>query len=75
MDPTASPTRFPGSRRRLDPTLGGPGLSAEPTTYGAESIQVLEGLEEGAEVVLYSERALSARSRIHVVDNLAGMAR
>src|SRR5690606_21823344 len=35
-------TRARGDQR---PTLGGPGLSAEPTTYDAESIQVLEGLE------------------------------
>lgn len=54
-------------------------LHFQPVRLGAIDldgrVQVLEGLEEGAEVVLYSERALSARSRIHVVDNLAGMAR
>lgn len=37
-------------------------------------VQVREGLAAGDRVVLYSEKALSARSRIHVVDHLASAA-
>ena len=35
-------------------------------------VQVLEGLKAGDEVVVYSEKALTAGSRIKVVDALAG---
>ena len=35
-------------------------------------VQVLEGLKAGDEVVVYSEKALTASSRIKVVDTLAG---
>jgi len=35
-------------------------------------VQVLEGLKAGDEVVVYSEKALAASSRIKVVDTLAG---
>jgi len=35
-------------------------------------VQVLEGLEAGDEVVVYSEKALTGGSRIKVVDQLAG---
>ena len=35
-------------------------------------VQVLEGLKAGDEVVVYSEKALTAGSRIKVVDQLAG---
>ena len=38
-------------------------------------VQVREGLENGDQVVVYSEKALTARSRIHVVDHIAGVAR
>ena len=38
-------------------------------------VQVREGLENGDQVVVYSEKALTARSRIHVVDRIAGVAR
>lgn len=37
-------------------------------------VQVLEGLQAGDEVVVYSERAIVAGSRIKVVDQLAGSA-
>jgi len=37
-------------------------------------VQVLEGLQAGDEVVVYSERAITAGSRIKVVDQLAGSA-
>ena len=38
-------------------------------------VQVREGLKNGDQVVVYSEKALTARSRIHVVDHIAGVAR
>ena len=36
-------------------------------------VQVREGLMEGDRVVLYSEKVLSARSRVHVVERIAGV--
>ena len=38
-------------------------------------VQVREGLKIGDSVVTYSEKALTARSRIHVVDNIPGVSR
>ena len=38
-------------------------------------VQVLEGLSDGDEVVTYSERALTPRSRINVVDHIPGVAK
>lgn len=38
------------------------------------NVQVHEGLKPGERIVVFSEKALSARSRIHVVDRLAGTA-
>jgi hypothetical protein len=35
-------------------------------------VQVLEGLKAGEEVVVYSEKELSAGTRIKVVESLAG---
>jgi len=35
-------------------------------------VQVLEGLKAGDEVVVYSEKELSASTRIKVVESLAG---
>ena len=35
-------------------------------------VQVLEGLKAGDEVVVYSEKAITASSRIKIVDQLAG---
>lgn len=37
-------------------------------------VQVAQGLVKGDRVVLYSEKALTARSRIHVVERLKGVA-
>jgi HlyD family secretion protein len=36
------------------------------------TVQIMEGLKAGDEVVVYSERELAADSRIKVVDGLAG---
>ena len=36
-------------------------------------VQVREGLVEGDQVVLYSEKALTTRSRVHVVERIAGV--
>ena len=38
-------------------------------------VQILDGLKNGDQTVIYSEKALTARSRIQVVDHLAGSAR
>lgn len=38
-------------------------------------LQVREGLELGDQVVVYSENALTSRSRIHVVDRIPGVSR
>lgn len=38
-------------------------------------VQVSEGLNAGDQVVVYSSKALSARSRIHVVDHIPGVPR
>jgi len=38
-------------------------------------VQVREGLKNGDQVVIYSEKALTARSRIHVVDHIPGVSR
>lgn len=52
------------------------GISFVPVRLGQTSldgqVQVLEGLKAGDEVVVYSEKELSERSRIKVVDALAG---
>ena len=49
-------------------------LELVPVVLGATdldgNIQVLEGVKRGDQVVTYSERALTAKSRIHVVDQL-----
>lgn len=37
-------------------------------------IQIVEGLKEGDEIVVYSRQELSARSRIHIVDELVSEA-
>ena len=38
------------------------------------NVQVLKGLTGGEQVVLYSEKTLTARSRIHVVERIRGIA-
>lgn len=38
-------------------------------------VQVLEGLAQGDRIVLYSEKALTSRSRVRIADMIAGLAR
>lgn len=45
--------------------------TSDPNGY----VQVREGLKNGDQVVIYSEKALTARSRIHVVDHIPGVSR
>lgn len=51
-------------------------LHFKPVKLGQSDIngfvQVLEGLKEGSCIVVYSERALNAKSRIRIVDHIAG---
>ena len=50
-----------------------------PVKLGASDldgyVQVSEGLKSGDQVVAYSEKALTAHSRIHVVDKIPGLSR
>lgn len=52
-------------------------LQFTPVKLGASDlnglVQVREGLNKGDQVVTYSEKGLSARSRIHVVDRIPGV--
>jgi len=54
-------------------------LRFSPVKLGASDldgyVQVREGLIKGDRVVTYSEKALTARSRIHVVDHIPGVSR
>jgi len=54
-------------------------LRFSPVKLGASDldgyVQVREGLKNGDQVVIYSEKALTARSRIHVVDHIPGTSR
>ena len=54
-------------------------LQFSPVKLGASDlngdVQVLEGLKNGDQVVTYSEKTLTARSRIHVVDRMPGVSR
>jgi len=54
-------------------------LTFVPVTLGAEgldgTVQIVEGVEAGAEVVLHSERDIEAGSRIKVVTALRGARR
>ena len=54
-------------------------LRFAPVRLGASDldghIEVPEGLKEGERIVVYSERALDARTRIEIVDQLAGARR
>jgi len=67
------------SVQRVDGTLGvwmvrDGDLELVPVKLGATdldgNVQVLEGAKRGDQVVTYSERALTTKSRIHVVDRL-----
>ncbi len=53
------------------------GLRFAPVRLGASdldgNVQVLDGLDAGARIVVYSQRALDARSRIEVVERLPGV--
>jgi RND family efflux transporter MFP subunit len=52
-------------------------LHFTPVKLGATDldgqVQITEGLQPGAQVVVYSQRTLTARSRINVVDQLPGI--
>ena len=54
-------------------------LHFSPVKLGASDlngyVQVREGLKNGDQIVTYSEKALTARSRIHVVDHIPGGSR
>jgi hypothetical protein len=39
------------------------------------SVQVCEGLKNGDQVVIYSEKMLTSHSRIHVVDHITGVSK
>ncbi len=58
--------------------LVGDDLTFTPVTLGRSDldgrVQVTQGLTSGDRVVLYSEKALTARSRIHIVERLHGVA-
>jgi len=55
------------------------GLQFTPVTLGASSldgfVQVREGLKNGDRIVIYSEKALTTRSRLHEVDLIPGVSR
>lgn len=57
--------------------VDGGDLQFSPVTLGAANldgyVQVREGLKQGDQIVIYSEKALTARSRINVVERLPGM--
>lgn len=52
-------------------------LQFAPVTLGAADldgyVQVREGLKQGDQIISYSEKALTARSRIHVVERQPGL--
>ncbi len=58
--------------------LSGDTLVFTPVTLGRSDLdgrlQITQGLVAGDRVVLYSEKTLTARSRIHIVDRLHGVA-
>lgn len=75
----AQPVVPNASVQRVDGTLGvwmvrDGDLELVPVKLGATDldgkIQVLAGLKRGDQIVTYSERALTTKSRIHVVDQL-----
>ena len=55
-----------GSPRFVEVSFGAADLDGQ--------VQVLDGLKEGDQVIVYSEKAISARSRIRVVDKIPGSA-
>ncbi|MBK6672734.1 MAG: efflux RND transporter periplasmic adaptor subunit [Proteobacteria bacterium] len=58
--------------------LVGGALRFSPVILGASDldglVQVREGLQNGDQIVTYSEKALTGRSRVKVVDRIAGVA-
>ena len=52
-------------------------LRFAPVKVGATDlggwVQILDGLKEGERVVVYSQRALGVRSRVKIVEHLAGV--
>ena len=58
--------------------VDGDDLTFTPITLGRTDlegrVQVIQGLKSGDRVVLYSEKALKARSRLHIVERLRGVA-
>lgn len=79
----ATPTLSNAAIRTVDGQRGvwklvAGGLTFTPVVLGRSSldglVQVVEGLNVGDQVVLYSEKALGARSRVQVVERLPGVA-
>lgn len=80
----AAPTMPNAALRRVDGRVGvwqmeGDGLRFVPIRRGAAdlegNVQADEGLEEGARIVVYSEKVLNERSTLKVVERIAGAAR
>lgn len=78
----AGPVLSNAAIQRIDGQLGvwqviNGDLHFTPVTLGTADldgqVQVREGLKIGDQVVVYSAKALNARSRIHVVDHLSGV--
>lgn len=69
--------RIVGGRRGVW-QIDGDGLRFVPLTLGRTDldgrVQVQQGIAAGERVVVYSERALGARSRVQVVERIAGAA-
>ena len=81
---TAAPTISNAAIRRNGDQVGvwqivDDELRLTPVTLGVSdldgSVQVREGIKEGDRIVLYSEKALTSRSRIDVVDHIPGVSR
>lgn len=73
--PNAAIRTVNGKRGVWKLTESGSGLIFTPIVLGRSNldgaIQVLEGLSVGDQIVLYSEKTLSAKSRIHIVERLS----
>lgn len=81
---SAAPSIPNAAVRRLGEKIGvwqlvDGGLRFTPLRLGASDlagfVQVREGLREGARIVTYSEKALTARSRVRVVEHIKGAPR
>jgi RND family efflux transporter MFP subunit len=80
----AAPVVPNASVHRVDGRLGvwlisGNSLRFAPIKRGATDldgrVQILEGLDPGAQVIVYSERSLGTRSRVKPVERLPGVSR